>query len=50
MVSNEYWRRDTKGFKTLIDEWSASMSEESVQNLSIFLDANSVAGNDALLS
>jgi len=50
MVSNEYWRRDVKGFKSLIDEWNGSMNGESVQNLSIFLDAKCVAGNSLLLS
>ena len=49
MVSNEYWRRDVKGFKSLIDEWSVSMSGESTQNLSIFLDAKCVAGRVELL-
>jgi len=49
MVSNEYWRRDVKGFKSLIDEWTVSMSGESVQNLSIFLDAKCVAGTKELL-
>ena len=49
MVSNEYWRRDVKGFKSLIDEWSVSMNGESVQNLSIFLDAKCVAGRKELL-
>jgi len=48
MVSNEYWRRDVKGFKSLIDEWSVSMSGESTQNLSIFLDAKCVAGQREL--
>ena len=49
MVSNEYWRRDVKGFKSLIDEWTTSMSGESTQNLSIFLDAKCVAGQSELL-
>ncbi len=49
MVSNEYWRRDVKGFKTVIDEWVSSMSDASVQNISIFLDAKCVAGESELL-
>jgi CBS domain-containing protein len=49
MVSNTYWRRDVKGYKNLINEWIGSMSEESVQNLSIFLDAKCVAGDVKLL-
>ena len=49
MVSNEYWRRDTSSFKSLIKEWTKSMNHENVQNLSIFLDSKSVAGDEALL-
>ena len=46
MVSNEEWRRDIASYKELIQEWTQSMSGESVQNLSIFLDAKYVAGNE----
>ena len=49
MVSNEYWRRDVSGYKELIDEFSHSMSDESVKNLSVFLDAKCVAGDEKLL-
>mgnify|MGYP002629232487 CR=1 FL=1 len=49
MVSNAYWRRDVDGYEKLIDEWAQSMSDESVQNLSIFLDAKHVAGDETLL-
>jgi len=49
MVSNEFWRRDVNSFKTLIGEWSVNLSGESVQNLSIFLDAKCVAGSCELL-
>ena len=49
MVSNPYWRRDVNGYKKLIEEWAGSMSDESVQNLSVFLDAKSVAGDENLL-
>lgn len=49
MVSNEFWRRDVKGYKSLIDSWVTTLNEENLQNMSIFLDAASVAGNDELL-
>lgn len=49
MVSNEFWRRDTSGYKTLINEWANSLSDLDVQNLSIFLDAKCVAGDVELL-
>lgn len=50
MVSNEYWRRDVASYKELIEKWTYDMSDESVQNLSIFLDAKCVAGDCELLS
>jgi len=50
MVSNTFWRRDVSSYKKLIDSWMTTLSEESVQNLSIFLDAKCVAGNAELLS
>lgn len=50
MVSNEYWRRDVVSYKELIEKWTYDMSDESVQNLSIFLDAKCVAGDCELLS
>ena len=49
MVSNEFWRRDVSGFKSLIDEWTHSMSSLDVQNLSIFIDSKCVAGDKLLL-
>lgn len=49
MVSNEFWRRDISSYKTLIDKWTYDMSDESVRNLSIFLDAKCVMGECALL-
>ncbi len=49
MVSNEFWRRDVSGYKSLIDEWSHSMSDTDVQNLSIFVDAKCVSGDAQLL-
>lgn len=49
MVSNDYWRRDTASYKELIEKWTYDMSDESVQNLSIFLDAKCIAGDCELL-
>ncbi|MEA1892340.1 MAG: putative nucleotidyltransferase substrate binding domain-containing protein, partial [Campylobacterota bacterium] len=49
MVSNEFWRRDVKGYKALINEWTQSMSEANIQNLSIFMDAKCVGGDEELL-
>jgi CBS domain-containing protein len=49
MVSNEFWRRDTTGYKTLINEWANSMNDADVQNLSVFLDSKCVAGDEELL-
>ncbi|QOY54034.1 cyclic nucleotide-binding domain-containing protein [Candidatus Sulfurimonas marisnigri] len=49
MVSNEFWRRNVSGYKSLIDLWVTSLSEETLQQLSIFLDAKCVAGNNDLL-
>ena len=49
MVSNEFWRRDVKSYKKLIHSWTDSLNEANLQNLSIFLDAKSVAGNAELL-
>ena len=49
MVSNEFWRRDVASFKELIDSWTQSMNDASVQEFSIFLDSKCVAGNETLL-
>lgn len=49
MVSNEFWRRDVKAYKTLIDSWTTTMNEENLKNMSIFLDAKFVAGDETLL-
>lgn len=48
MVSNEFWRRSVESYKSLIDSWIDSMSDDAVQNLSIFLDAKCVAGDNSL--
>ena len=50
MVSNGFWRRDVSSFKELINLWTGSMSEKSVQELSIFMDAKCVAGDSSLLA
>ena len=49
MVSNEFWRRDVSGYKTLIKSLSNSMDESKLQILSILLDAKCVAGDESLL-
>ena len=49
MVSNPFWRRDVSGYKSLIDSWVSNLNEESLQNLSISLDAKCVAGDCLLL-
>jgi len=49
MVSNEFWRRDVKGYKNLIDSWTSSLNEGNLQNMSIFLDAKCVSGDKKLL-
>ncbi|WP_372998964.1 putative nucleotidyltransferase substrate binding domain-containing protein [Sulfurimonas sp.] len=50
MVSNEFWRRNVAGYKELINEWTTSMSDADVQNLSIFVDAKCVGGDAELLN
>lgn len=49
MVSNPYWRRSVSGYKKLMVQWSDSLNEETLQGLSIFLDAKCVAGDKTLL-
>ncbi len=49
MVSNPYWRHSVSGYKKMISEWIDSFSEESLMGLSIFIDAQCVAGDKALL-
>lgn len=49
MVSNAFWRRDVASFKKLIDSWSESMDDKSVQELSIFFDSKCIAGDESLL-
>lgn len=49
MISNPFWCKNTKDYKEQIDFQITSMSEESLQRLSIFLDAKCVTGNEKLL-
>lgn len=49
MVSNPFWRRNLCGYKELIESWHTTLSEESLTNMSIFLDAKCVAGEGELL-
>jgi len=49
MVSNEFWRRDVNGYKTLVKSLANSMEESKLQTLSIILDASVAAGNAKLL-
>ena len=49
MVSNEFWRRNVKGYKSLIDSWTTTLEGDALQNLSIFLDAKCLAGKSELL-
>jgi len=48
MVTNKFWAKEVKEYKSSIDTWTHDMSEKSVQDLSIFLDAKCVAGNGEL--
>jgi len=45
MVTNKYWCRGVNSYKALIEMWIESMDEDSLQSLSIFMDASYVAGN-----
>jgi CBS domain-containing protein len=49
MVSNEFWRRDVSGYKSLIKSISSSLDESKLQTLSIILDSKAVAGDEELL-
>lgn len=50
MVSNPRWRRSVSGYKKQISEWIETLNEETLQSLSIFLDAHTVAGDESLLA
>lgn len=49
MVTNPFWRKSLHDYKEQIDTWLSSMDGEAMQQLAIFIDAQSVAGNGALL-
>jgi len=49
MVTNPYWRRTQREFRALADEWIETLNQESLQSLSIFLDAKVIAGDAQLL-
>jgi len=49
MVSNPYWRRSLGSYLKQIDSWLETMDEPSLQALSIFIDAQAVAGDAHLL-
>lgn len=49
MVSNPYWRNSVAGYQKKIQGWSDTLSEEGLMGLSIFLDAQCVAGDATLL-
>ena len=48
MVTNKYWAKEVKEYKTSVDTWTHELSQKSVQDLSVFLDAKCVAGNEEL--
>ncbi|MGD9970193.1 MAG: putative nucleotidyltransferase substrate binding domain-containing protein [Sulfuricurvum sp.] len=50
MVSNPYWRQSVSEYKKKISDWLGTFNEETLQSMSIFLDARCVAGNEALLN
>lgn len=49
MVSNDEWRKNVTSYKSMINSWTHSLDAKSSQNLSIFLDAKYVAGNEEYL-
>jgi len=49
MVSNPYWRRSVSGYKKMIASWTDTLNEDALRSLSIFLDAQCVAGDEVLL-
>ena len=49
MVSNVFYRRNVHGYKVLIEEWVSSLRDHELQQMSIFLDAKCVAGDELLL-
>ncbi|MDD5051649.1 MAG: putative nucleotidyltransferase substrate binding domain-containing protein [Sulfuricurvum sp.] len=49
MVSNPYWRRSVSGYVKAISGWIDTLNEETLMGLSIFMDAQCVAGDEGLL-
>jgi CBS domain-containing protein len=49
MVNNPHWCKNTSAYKEQIDLWVETLTEESLQELSIFSDAHFVCGNETLL-
>jgi CBS domain-containing protein len=49
MVTNPYWRRSLHDYTKMIDDWLGHMNEESLLAMSIFIDAQCVAGDAELL-
>ncbi len=49
MVSNEYWRKSVKSYKSEINRWLEAPSGDDYMHLAIFFDAMCVAGNQDLL-
>lgn len=49
MVINPYWRRSVSEFLKLVDGWQHTFDETAFQSLSIFVDAQCVAGDERLL-
>ncbi len=49
MVNNALWRGDVSRYKKRIDDWIENYTEETLQQLSIFLDAKSATGDEKLL-
>lgn len=49
MVNNPHWCKNTSAFKEQIDTWVDTLSEESLQELSIFADAHFICGDEALV-
>lgn len=49
MVSNPYWRREVSSYKKLVERWLGSFESDDLQSLAVFLDAQCVAGDPALL-
>ncbi len=49
MVNNPHWCQNSSVYKQRIDRWMDTLSDEKLQELSIFSDAQFIAGNAQLL-